>query len=571
MEEVDLVIVGAGWYGLAAAKAYIELHPDESIVVLEGGSSIGGVWSHERLYPGLKSNNMLGTYEYSDYPMDTATFGVEPGEHIPGTVLHKYLTSFAKEFGVYTRTRLNTRVDSAEENLKTGDWTLKTHNTVTGEEAPLRTKKLIVATGLTSEPHLPTFKGEADFNAPIFHSRDFREQADTLTTTRNVAVLGGGKSMWDAAYAYASAGVSVDMVVRKSGRGPVWMAPPYVTPLKKWLEKLVHTRFLTWLSPCIWGDEDGYGGIRRFLHGTWLGRKFVDAFWGILGSDAIDLMEFSKHPETKKLTPWHSAFWIGSGLSIRNFPTDFFQYIRNGQVRVHVADISHLAEKTIYLSDGEAIKADALFCATGWKSRPPINFLPTGRLPELGVPYYSAKPDPLVTEADSLILNTFPRLQDQPNVPKSVRSETDSETPNQPFQLYRFIAPPSTLAKRNIAFTGMLSTISTSICAQAQALWISAYFDGKLDRLPTAEQARWVTTLHARFGRWRYPCGYGARLPDFVFDAVPYLDMLLKDVGLENHRKSGRIAEWTEPYGPEDYKGLTGEWTKVHGAARKDL
>jgi hypothetical protein len=137
-------------------------------------------------------------------------------------------------------------------------------------------------------------------------------------------------------------------------------------------------------------------------------------------------------------------------------------------------------------------------------------------------------------------------------------------------QLYRFIAPPSTLAKRNIAFAGMLSTISTSICAQAQALWISAYFDGKLDRLPTAEQARWVTTLHARFGRWRYPCGYGARLPDFVFDAVPYLDMLLKDVGLENHRKSGRIAEWTEPYGPGDYKGLTGEWARVHGA-KKDL
>ncbi|KAH6896364.1 dimethylaniline monooxygenase (N-oxide forming) [Coprinopsis sp. MPI-PUGE-AT-0042] len=558
MEEVDLVVVGAGWYGLAAAKAYIELHPDEEIIVLEGGPSIGGVWSHERLYPDLKSNNMLGTYEYSDFTMDTATFGVKPGEHIPGTVVHKYLTSFAHEFGVYSRTRLNTRVDSAEENLKTGNWTLNTRNTLTGEEALLHTKKLIVATGLTSEPHLPTFKGKAEFNAPIFHSKDFRDQADTLTTIRNIVFLGGAKSMWDAAYAYASAGVSVDIIIRKTGRGPVWMAPPYVTPLKKWLEKLVHTRFLTWLSPCIWGDEDGYGGIRRFLHGTWFGRKIVDAFWGILGSDAIDLMEFNKHPETKKLAPWHSAMWIGSGLSIRNFPTDFLDYIRNGQVRVHVADISHLSERTVHLSDGQSIKADALFCATGWKSRPPINFLPSGRLSELGLPCYSANSDPLVTEADSLILNKFPRLRDQPSVP-------NSETPNQPFQLYRFIVPPATLAKRNIAFAGMISTISTPICAQAQALWISSYFDGELDRLPSAEQARWITTLHARFGRWRYPCGYGARLPDFVFDAVPYLDMLLKDVGLESHRKSGRIAEWTEPYGPDDYKGLTKEWARKHG------
>lgn len=125
--------------------------------MLEAGPSIGGVWNHERLYPGLKSNNMLGTYEYSDFPMDTATFGVKAGEHIPGTVLHKYLTAYAKEFGVYARTQLNTRVESAEENLQTGNWTLKTRNNLTGEEASLHAKKLIVATGLTSEPHVPTF------------------------------------------------------------------------------------------------------------------------------------------------------------------------------------------------------------------------------------------------------------------------------------------------------------------------------------------------------------------------------------------------------------------------------
>lgn len=181
---------------------------------------------------------MLGTYEFSDFPMDTATYGVKPGEHIPGTVLHKYLTSYAKKFGVFARTRLNTRVESAEENLNTGSWTLKTRNTLTGEEESLHTKKLIVATGLTSEPYVPSFKGEADFNGPIFHSKDFRQHADTLTTTRKVAVVGGAKSMWDAAYAYASAGVEVEMIVRESGRGPVWMAPPYVTPLKRWLSTL---------------------------------------------------------------------------------------------------------------------------------------------------------------------------------------------------------------------------------------------------------------------------------------------------------------------------------------------
>lgn len=87
----------------------------------------------------------------------------------------------------------------------------------------------------------------------------------------------------------------------------------------------------------------------------------------------------------------------------------------------------------------------------------------------------------------------------------------------------------------------MIATISTSICAQIQGLWISAFFNGRLDRLPgSLEQAQWQSTLHSQFGRWRYPCGYGARFPDFVFDAVLYVDMLLRDVNLEPHHKKGR-------------------------------
>ncbi|EKG17243.1 Pancreatic hormone-like protein [Macrophomina phaseolina MS6] len=510
---------------------------------------------------------MLGTYEYSDFPMDSATFGVAPGEHIPGTTLHKYLTSYAEHFGIYSRIRFNIRVEAAEENAGVDGWVLGVVNTATGEKALLNAKKLIVATGLTSESYVPTFVGQEGFGSPIFHSKDFADRADTLKTARSVAVLGGAKSAWDAAYAYASAGVPVNMIIRKAGRGPVWMSPPYVTPLKKWLEKLVHTRFLQWFSPCIWGDEDGYGSVRGFLHGTWLGRKIVDIFWSILGNDVIALIGFDKHPEIKKLKPWHSPFWIGSGLSILNFPTDFFEFVRNGTIRVHLADITHLSEKTIHLSTGEGIKADALFCATGWKSRPPIKFFPPESIAELGLPYYAPQPDTLAQEADAIILERFPRLKDQPNVVKSERRESADEMPNQPFRLYRFIAPPSTLQKRNIAFAGMITCISTSICAQAQGLWISAYFDGKLDRLPSQEKVQRETMLHTQFGKWRYPCGYGARLPDFVFDAVPYVDMLLRDVGLEGHRKKSKFADITEPYGPEDYKGLPSEWAHKHGVA----
>ncbi|RDW64600.1 pancreatic hormone-like protein [Coleophoma cylindrospora] len=509
---------------------------------------------------------MKGTYEYSDFPMDEARFGVRSGQHIPGAVTHRYLTEYTQHFGFFDKIRFNTKVLTAEKFDR--GWKLTIANRDDGQDgvnveaSQILTSKMIIATGLTSEARLPNIPGSESFGCPLFHSREFLDYAYTINTTNSVTVLGGAKSAWDAAYAYASAGVPVDMIIRKSGRGPVWMAPPYVTPLKKWLEKLVHTRFLTWFSPCIWGFADGYPGIRKFLHGTSLGRTIVNKFWSILGNDVLTLNAYDKHPEVKKLKPWQDAFWIGSGLSILNFPTDFFQLVKDGKIRVHIADITHLSEKTVHLSNGERLKTDALLCATGWKAGTPIKFVNSGTNEELGLPYYSDKLMSLVSKADTEILKQFPRLKDQPSINKSTSKAT---TPNQSFKLYRFMVPPSMVDDKTIAFAGMVTTITTSMCAQLQGLWISVYFDGKLDRLPESKEGLyWETTLHSRFGKWRYPSGHGAMLPDFVFDAMPYIDLLMADLGLHVHRKSGALAEIFQPYGPEDYQGLVMEWKKNH-------
>lgn len=157
--------------------------------------------------------------------------------------------------------------------------------------------------------------------------------------------------------------------------------------------------------------------------------------------------------------------------------------------------------------------------------------------------------------ADVEIFARFPRLKAQPTLfqPELKLSE--------PFRHYRFMVPPEMIADRNIAFAGFMSSISNPINAHIQGLWISAYFDNSLHRLPSSiGDIQWETMLHTRFLKWRYPLGYGAKLPDFVFDGVPYLDMLLGDLGLQKYRKSSPIWELFSPYGPEDYKDLVTEW-----------
>lgn len=39
---------------------------------------------------------------------------------------------------------------------------------------------------------------------------------------------------------------------------------------------------------------------------------------------------------------------------------------------------------------------------------------------------------------------------------------------------------------------------------------------------------------------------------------------LLVDLGLTVNRKKGMLGELSEPYGPEDWAGLVGEWVVVH-------
>jgi hypothetical protein len=584
LQKFSLKEVTKGWSGLSAIKTYCEVNPDHNAILLEAASSVGGVWAKHRLYKGLKSNNMLGTYEFSDFPMKEATFGVKPGQHIPGHVIQQYLEAYSHHFGFADCIRLDHRVESARHNSD-GTWQLSvSHGTDT---ITIDAKKLIVATGITSQAYLPSFEGQETFNAPLFHCRDLLQHQDAiLQFGERATVFGGTKSGWDAAYACATAGMKVDWIIRQSGHGPVWMSPPYVTPLKKWLEKLVTTRFLTWFSPCIWGDADGFSGIRSFLHGTWLGRKIVDAFWNILADDVIQLNGYDKHPEMKKLKPWVSPFWIASSLSILNYPTNFFDLIKDGTIKVHVADLERLSDHTVHLSSGTTLPTTALICSTGWRSTPNLKFLPEGIDRELGFPW-SADPlnENLVKAADEEILRRFPRLRDQPCPNPHFRplnDQSEAAVPH-PFRLAKFMVPLPFIRERSLAFMGITMTINTTLIAQTQALWISAYFRGDLtptatDRCPLAVRAAsdtkmedtsdidlaWETALHSEFGKYRYPAGFGRRNPDFVFDAIPYVDLMLRDLGLSTERKQGLLARCFQPYGAEDYRGLVNEWKLKH-------
>ncbi|KAH7012110.1 uncharacterized protein B0I36DRAFT_256916 [Microdochium trichocladiopsis] len=565
-EEYDLVVVGAGFYGLAAAKTHLALHPEKKLLVIEAEATCGGTWSHNRLYPSLKTNNLFGSLEYPDFPMDGTKYSLKEGEHIPGKVMHEYCEDYAKHFGVLERVRFETEVISAKA-MTSGGWTITTKEAST-ETSTITAHKLIIATGLTSQPNKPSFTGAAEFSSPIFHARDFCDKSHITSTASRAVVIGGGKSAFDVAYKFATSSTcteGVDLLIRPSGNGPVWMANAYATPFKLKVEDLVLVRFLTWFSPCAWGDEAGYGVVRRFLQATWLGNIFVRLFFWAVGADIMRTVGYDNHPETKKLKPWYGTLWANSALGVWNYDKDFLGLVRQGTIRVHLAEVESLGRRVVELKDGKRLDGvDVVVCATGWVKEDSSSM--AFKDFDTGLALSGEERDALIRKADKKLFAKLPILKAQPV--KQLEDTTTKQNlasgkvDSEPRRYYRFIVPSQATSSRNIAFAGGISTTSTALTAHLQGLWITAFFDGNLDRSPPADKRAVVDEIirHTQFEKWRHPCGYGPLVPDMTFDSLSYVDLLMNDLGLKVRRKKSILRDVFLPYKPRDYATILKEY-----------
>ena len=604
----DVVIVGAGIQGLAAARIFLQLEPELKLLIIDSNTSVGGVWAKENLYPSLKTNNLRGTFEYTDFPIDDA-LGVKEEEHIPGEVIYEYFRRYADKHDLARRMQFGQKVMVAEK-LHVG-WRLELETAwpkgqMIGPPPAQRTitcSKLIVAGGQTSIPVPINIKGSEKFTVPIVNFGDYAREAPRIyedSSIKNVTVLGGSKAAYDIVYLMATHGKRVTWIVRASGYGPTYMAPAhiYLGPIRCWLEKLTTTRPLTWFSPCVWGDADGFGFIRELLHGTSWGRRFVDFLWANIASDTLKQSGILKSEATKKLMPDESIFWYGTSLAILNYPKDIYGLVRDGHVEVIRKDIDSLeADNIVRFEDGTSVQTDAFLASLGWKWRSNIEFRPKDMHADLGLPsteYTDTQKDmwdKLDARADVEILERFPKLASAPTKDRQSLIEQEKGSLRQaftPWRLFRGIAPPS-LPSRDIVFLGVMVNLQGAVRTEVSSLWAYAYMMGKLgpvksmskpsqelrleqtgtdekgaavQRLGTAEDIRYDTALFQRFGKWKTPYGFGARHADVVFEGIPYFDMLLQDLGLRSWRKGwGWLGEvFGGSYGQADYRGLVEEW-----------
>ena len=102
-EKVDVLIVGAGISGIAAAYYLGERCPHLSWTIVEGRAAIGGTWDLFR-YPGVRSDSDMYTLGYRFRPWT--------GEKAiaDGSAILQYLKDTAREFGIDRKIRFHHRV-----------------------------------------------------------------------------------------------------------------------------------------------------------------------------------------------------------------------------------------------------------------------------------------------------------------------------------------------------------------------------------------------------------------------------------------------------------------------------
>ena len=239
-------------------------------MIVDSDNSVGGVWSKGRIYPNLVAQVKHGLFSYSDTPMPKD--GATNHDLVTGPMIQNYLERYAEMHDLLRRIRFDAWVEKAERSAR--GWRL----TIKGFDIAIDTKKLIMATGVTSVPSVPEFK-RGEQTVPLIHSRDLAASVKTLGSDdiQSTIVIGASKSAYDAVYLLLSMGKRVTWLIRPDGAGPMPIMPTEMLGMNTIAAG--STRLMSYLSPSIHNSK---GALSAFFQRTFLGRWITGKWWDLV-------------------------------------------------------------------------------------------------------------------------------------------------------------------------------------------------------------------------------------------------------------------------------------------------
>lgn len=342
-KHFDVLIVGAGISGIAAAHHLQTKCPGKTYAILEARDDLGGTWDLFR-YPGIRSDSDMHTLGYSFRPWR------DPKAIADGPSILQYLRSTAEESGIDRHIRYGRRVERARWSSDDARWSVEVRDTDSGRRETVTCGFLWACTGYYryESGYTPEFPGSDRFRGRIVHPQKWTD--DVEYEGKRVVVIGSGATAMTLVPALAEKAAHVTMLQRS----PTYViSMPYEDRISEWLKEHLPeekayavTRWKNVLLALLF-----YQFSRRFPRRA--KRLLVHGVRRALGPD----FDVRKH-FTPAYDPWDQRVCLVPD-------GDLFQAIHAGRASVVTDHIDTFTETGIRLRSGEELEADLIVTATG--------------------------------------------------------------------------------------------------------------------------------------------------------------------------------------------------------------
>ena len=341
--HVDVLIVGAGISGIAAAYHLQKDCPKKSFVILEARDALGGTWDFFK-YPGLRSDSDLYTFGFSFKPW-TSDKAIADAP----TIL-RYLQDTAAEFGIDKVIRYRQRVVAASWNSQDALWTVTVEVGADQMQVQYTCGYLYMCSGYYdySKGYTPHFEGTDDYQGRLVHPQNW--PADLDVTDRTIVVIGSGATAVTLVPELAKTARHVTMLQRS----PTYIvARPSEDAIATWLRKRLPGR----LAHTVTRWKNVLLGLAFYK----FARRYPDKMTALirkgtahqLGSDFDIATHF-----TPTYKPWDQRLCLVPD-------GDLFKALRKGRAAIATDRITRFTERGVALASGAHLDADIIVTATG--------------------------------------------------------------------------------------------------------------------------------------------------------------------------------------------------------------
>lgn len=373
--EVDVVVVGAGFAGLAMVNRLQQ--NGFSMQGFEAGGDVGGTWYWNR-YPGARCD--VQSLEYSYRFSEELQQEWEWSEHYaPQPEILRYANHVADRFDLRRHFRFNTRVESARYDEARNRWIVQS-----SDGATTIARFFISAVGCLSASNVPNIPGLDDFKGQLIHTGAWPHEGADLTG-KSVGVIGTGSSGVQAIPLIAKQAADLTVFQRTAS----YCVPAHNRALDPNEAAKIKGDYKAFRDMCgtLFGATYGQYGTKSALEVDDAERKkifeeawargglafqgaFYDLSYDMRANDLAmqffrdKIREIVKDPETaEKLTPKHR-------FAVKRLCIDTGYYDAYNRPNVHLIDLKQnpieRVTETGVSAGGKDYPLDVLVLATGY-------------------------------------------------------------------------------------------------------------------------------------------------------------------------------------------------------------